>query len=58
MKRSLREHIGIIIVKHLGSRNPSYPTDSYTAHKFVALADELAVLMKMHACMAEVMRRP
>jgi len=36
-----RDRIGIIIVKHLGSKNPHYPTNSYDATKFVALADEL-----------------
>jgi len=39
--RRLRDKIGIIIVKHLASKNPSYPDDIYTCKKFVALAEEL-----------------
>ena len=42
----LRDRIGIIIVKHLGSKNPSYPDDSYQSKRFVDLADELCALFQ------------
>lgn len=38
--------IGVIIVKHLGSKNPDYPDDSYTSRKFTALAKDLAQLFR------------
>ena len=42
----LEDRIGIVIVRHLGSRNLSYPDDSFTAKKFVALANELAKTLR------------
>lgn len=40
--RALRDEIGLSIAKFLGSKNPDYPSDTYTSKKFVQLADELA----------------
>jgi hypothetical protein len=45
-KLKLEDRIGIVIVRHLGSRNPSYPDDSFIAKKFVALANELAKTLR------------
>lgn len=53
---SLRDRLGIIIVKHLGSRNPSYPDDSYTARRFVALAEELERMVSVMILQASVKR--
>lgn len=45
--RALEDEIGIIIVRHLGSKNPDYPDNSYECGKFVALAKDLAYFVRL-----------
>lgn len=46
MKRALEDEIGIIIARHLASKNPDYPNNSYDCGKFVALANDLAYFVR------------
>lgn len=42
----LEDQIGVILYKHFGSKNPSYPTNSWEAGKMVLCADELAKFIR------------